>query len=126
MVLKRGGIRYTIWLGGDATFISFHAGDIFTHHGRYDAGHFTLFKGALLAINSSTYGGGFMSPNRLDYSIRTVAKNSRLITRPGERVHPNRFFPTNEAGGGQRIVSPTGSRIRSVQDVRRNLDMGCI
>lgn len=109
--------------GPDDTFISFHAGDIFTHHGHYDAGHFTIFKGAPLAINSSTY-GGYISPNRLDYSIRTVAKNSLLILRPGERVQPNRFFKHNVADGGQRIVLPTGSAIRSVQDWRDNLHKG--
>lgn len=109
--------------GPDDTFISFHAGDIFTHHGHYDAGHFTIFKGAPLAVNSSTY-GGFFTPNRLNYSIRTVAKNSLLIMRPGERVHPNRFFSNNVAGGGQRVVIPTGSSIRSVKDWRRNLNSG--
>lgn len=111
--------------GPEDTFISFHAGDIFTHHGHYDAGHFTVFKGAPLAVNSSVYGhGGFTSQNRLDYSIRTVAKNSLLIMRPGEEVHPNRFFPQNVSGGGQRIVLPTGSGILSVGDWRRNLRKG--
>ncbi|NOZ52938.1 MAG: hypothetical protein GXP08_07310 [Gammaproteobacteria bacterium] len=105
----------------DATFISFRAGDTFTHHGHYDAGHFTLFKKAPLAINSSVYGNIF-SENRLNYSIRTIAKNSLLILRPGEKVHPNRFFGNNVADGGQRVVMPTGSAIFSVDDWMQNLN----
>ncbi|MBL8247852.1 MAG: heparinase II/III family protein, partial [Candidatus Competibacter sp.] len=99
----------------DATFISFRAGDSFTHHGHYDAGHFSLFKGAPLAINSSAY-GGFFSPNRLNYTIRSIAKNTLLILRPGEKVQPNHFFADNVADGGQRITLPTGSVISSVRD----------
>jgi hypothetical protein len=108
----------------DATFISYRAGHSFTHHGHYDAGHFTLFKGAPLAVNSSRYGSGMFSPNRLNYSIRTVAKNSLLILRPDEKVKPNRFFETNVADGGQRILLPTGSAIRSLEDWRDNLYAG--
>lgn len=72
----RGGMNQ-IYIRSDwspsATFISFRAGHTFAHHGHYDAGHFTVFKGAPLAINSSVY-GNYMSANRLNYSIRTVAK----------------------------------------------------
>lgn len=109
--------------GPNDTFISFRAGATFTHHGHYDAGHFSLFKGAPLAVNSSSY-GKYTQENRLDYSIRTVAKNSLLVLRPGERVHPNGFFDDNVAGGGQRVVIPTGSGIRSIEDWRRNLGAG--
>ncbi len=99
----------------DATFISFRAGDAFTHHGHYDAGHFSLFKGAPLAINSSPY-GDYFGPNRLNYAIRGVAKNTLLILRPGEKVRPNRFFKENVADGGPRVILPTGSAINSVRD----------
>lgn len=109
--------------GEDATFISFRAGHTFTHHGHYDAGHFSLFKGAPLAVNSSTY-AGIRKPHRLNYAIRTVAKNSLLILRPGEQVRPNRFFEPNVAAGGQRITLPTGSAITSVPDWRANLNAG--
>lgn len=106
-----------------ATFISFRAGHTFTHHGHYDAGHFTLFKGAPLAINSSVY-GDYAGSNRLNYSIRTVAKNSLLILRPNEKVQPNRFFQHNVADGGQRIILPTGSAVQNVSDWVKNLDSG--
>jgi len=102
------------WKKGD-TFISFKAGHDFSHHGHYDAGHFTVFKGSPLAINSSTY-HGFFNPHRLNYAIRTVAKNSLLIQKPNEKVKPNRHFKQNVADGGQRITMPTGSAVLSVAD----------
>jgi hypothetical protein len=109
--------------GADATFISYRAGNTFTHHGHYDSGHFTIFKGVPLAITSGTY-GGYTSPHRLNYAIRTVSKNSILVLRPNEKVKPNRFFMTNVADGGQRIVMPTGSAVTSVADWNQNIGRG--
>lgn len=106
--------------GPEATYINYRAGHSFTHHGHYDAGHFTLFKGQPLAVNSSTY-GVYTSANRLNYSLRTLAKNSLLIQRPGEHVKPNRFFTDNVAAGGQRMTLPTGSAIKSIQQWQDNL-----
>ncbi len=110
------------WSAND-TFISFRAGASFVHHGHYDAGHFTLFKGKPLASNSGTY-GGYTQGHRLNYYIRTVAKNALLIMRPGEQVRPNRFFQDNVSDGGQRVVIPTGSWITSVADFGNNLGKG--
>lgn len=122
----RGGLNQAFirsdW-SPEATFVSFRAGHTFTHHGHYDAGHFSLFKGEPLAINSSVY-GDYTGPNRLNYSIRTIAKNSLLILRPDERVQPNRFFEKNVADGGQRVVIPTGSAVQSVSDWANNRDNG--
>lgn len=109
--------------GADDTFISFRAGASLSHHGHYDAGHFTLFKGAPLAVNASRYSSVF-NKHRLNFAIRTVAKNSLLILRPGEKVSPNRFFDENISDGGQRITLPTGSAIRDVDQWRRNLGKG--
>jgi hypothetical protein len=99
--------------GEQDTFISFRAGDTFTHHGHYKAGHFTIFKHAPLAISSGTY-GGYTSAHRLNYYIRTVASNSILILSPDECQKPNKFFDACVAAGGQRIVIPTGSAIAGV------------
>ena len=109
--------------GKDDTFISFKAGHSFSHHAHYDAGHFTIFKGSPLATNSSTY-YDFFSEHRLNYAIRTVAKNSLLILKKNERVRPNRFFKINVADGGQRLTLPTGSAIMSVDDWLQNYNQG--
>lgn len=107
-----------------ATFISCVAGHSFTHHGHYGAGHFTVFKGHPLAVNSANYHKGVFGSNRLHYSIRTISRNSLLILKPGEKVRPNRFFDTNIADGGQRILMPTGSAIKSLEQWRENLHAG--
>ncbi len=102
------------------TFISYRAGNTFTHHGHYDAGHFTLFKGAPLVTSSGTY-GGFSSEHRLDYAIRTISKNSLLVMKPEEKVKPNHFFKESVSAGGQRITMPTGSAITSTAMWREQL-----
>jgi len=89
------------WLP-DKTFISYRAGDSFTHHGHYDSGHISLFKGAPLLVNSSQY-QGFNQENRLNYSIRSIAKNTILIKRPSGEFDD----------GGQRVTQPLGSAILS-------------
>lgn len=109
--------------GADDTFIGYRAGKSFTHHGHYDAGHFTLFKGAPLAVKSGVY-DGVPTPHRLYYSMRTVAHNALLVLRPGEQVRPNRLFTRNVAEGGQRLVMPTGSAVHSVAEWRENLGAG--
>lgn len=121
---EASGLVYarTGW-GGDDTFISYRAGKVMTHHGHYDAGHFTLFKGGPLAIASGTYGEYFQR-HRLDYSIRSVAKNTLLVMRPGEIVRPNDFFSNNVADGGQRVVIPTGSAVQNVDDWLANQGRG--
>lgn len=109
--------------GSNDTFISMRAGHTFTHHGHYDAGHFTLFKGAPLAITNAKY-NSFFTPHRLYYGIRTVAKNSLLVVRPGDDIRPHKLLEENINSGGQRIVMPTGSRVRSVDHWMNNINNG--
>lgn len=107
--------------GPTDTMITLRAGGTFTHHGHYDAGHFTLFKGAPLAITNATYSGSITAPHRLHYGMRTISKNSLLILRPGEEIKPSRLMQRNIIDGGQRIVMPTGSAVRSVEHWLANL-----
>lgn len=107
----------------DDTFIAFRAGDTFTHHGHYKAGHFTLFKRSALALSSGAY-GDYTSEHRLNYYIRTISSNSILIVDPDNCQKPNSFFKDCIAGGGQRIIIPTGSAITSVEDFQKNYDGG--
>lgn len=112
----------TSW-GQDAIFLSARAGASFSHHGHYDAGHFSLFYDKPLLVNGSSY-GKYFDDNRLHYAIRTIAKNSVLILRPGEQVRPNHKFKQNVSDGGQRITMPTGSAITSVADWRAQIGAG--
>jgi hypothetical protein len=108
----------------NATFLTFRSGHLFSHHQHYDAGHFSIFKGAPLALNSSVYNGSTKAKNRLNYSIRTIAKNSLLIQKPNEKVKPNHLFEQNVAEGGQRLAIPTGSSIYSFDNWQQNLYQG--
>lgn len=108
----------------NATFLSFRSGHSFSHHQHYDAGHFSIFKGAPLALNSSVYNGSIKAKNRINYSIRTIAKNSLLIQKPNEKVKPNHLFEKNVAEGGQRLAIPTGSSIYSFDNWQQNLYQG--
>lgn len=110
------------WQNHD-TFISYRAGDTFTHHGHYKAGHFTLFKNAPLAISSGVY-TGYTTEHRLNYYIRTVSSNSILIMSPDECQQPNKFFNTCVSAGGQRIIIPTGSAITGTRDFKENIHKG--
>lgn len=99
----------------NSTFISYRSGDMFTHHGHYDNGHISLFKGAPLLVNSSQY-GNYSGDNRLNYAIRSVAKNTILVQNPNEKVEIgfNRNNDVND--GGQRVTMPLGSAILSPED----------
>ena len=110
------------WAATD-TFVSLRAGHTFTHHGHYDAGHFTLFKGSPLAAGSGVY-SDFFAPHRLYYALRTVAKNSLLVVRPGDENRPHRLLAQRVNAGGQRLVMPTGSRVRDIDHWRSQLGAG--
>ncbi len=106
------------------TFITYRAGHTFTHHQHYDAGHFSIFKGKPLAVNASQYNGNVFSDNRMNFAIRTIAKNSLLIQNPNESVQPHRRFTQNVAPGGQRIVMPVGGSITSFEHWKSQLYNG--
>ena len=105
------------------TFISYRAGDTFTHHGHYKAGHFTLFKNAPLAVSSGVY-TGYTTEHRLNYYIRTVSSNSILIMSPDECQKPNKFFNSCVSAGGQKIIIPTGSAITGTREFMANIQKG--
>lgn len=103
------------------TFVTYRAGHTFTHHQHYDAGHFSIYKGAPLAVNASRYSGQMNSDNRKYFGVRTVAKNSLLIQKKNELVKPNHLFTENVSDGGQRLVMPMGSAVVSFSDWQQSL-----
>lgn len=121
-----GALNLGFWRSAwrsDATFIAFRTGDRFTHHGRADAGHFSLFRGVPLAIDSGHY-GEYFGVNRLNYAIRSIARNTIAVLRPGETVSLPQPAGPNVADGGQRVVLPTGSAIVSAEDWAAQRDEG--
>ncbi len=112
------------WQTGD-TQISFKAGDYLAHHGHYDQGTFTIFKYSKLVINSGGY-GDYTGDHRLNYYVRTVAKNSILVQRPDELWTPPSVTPPSgwANDGGQRIVQATGSTVTSYENWLANKTSG--
>ena len=109
--------------GPGHTAITYKAGDYLAHHGHFDQGTFTIYKNAPLVINSGGY-GNYTGANRLNYFVRTVAKNSILVERPGEVFPQDGAGTCANDGGGQRIVNATGSTISSVDNWLANKTTG--
>ncbi len=114
LVIRNGG-----W-NKDATVVTFRAGKYMVHHAHADAGNFTIYKYAPLAVLSGVY-GGYNKPCRLLYYIRSVAANTLLILQKGEitdPVHPS----FND--GGQMALMTTGSDVRSLSQWIRMSERG--
>lgn len=112
------------WGDTDATWVSFNAGDFFAHHGHYDQGAFEIFRGSPLAVRSGVY-EDYFGRYRLGYYVQTVSVNSLLIHAPGEfsnSARAGKRFDT--ISGGQRVISPTGIDLTSVEEWRRNQHNG--
>lgn len=107
----------------DATFIQMRAGHKFSHHQHMEAGHFTLFKRLPIISDSSVY-NGVATEHRKYYGVRSVAKNTVLVLRPGDTFQPNKLFDKAVNNGGQRLVMPTGGAVRSLEHWRANLYAG--
>lgn len=116
------------WGDADELFASFKAGDMLAHHDHYQAGHFSIQMGGLLAPLTGVYGASpYNGAYRLGYAIQTVASNSLLILAPGETSRAllaQRDRPWTALSGGQRVIHPTGFDCLSVEDFQRQLHSG--
>lgn len=117
------------WGDADEIFASFKAGDLLAHHDHYDAGHFSIQRGGLLAPLTGIYGdpGGYTGAYRLGYAIQTVASNSLLILAPREtsaNLRAQKPPSWTALSGGQRVIRPTGFDCLSVEHFRAQLDAG--
>jgi hypothetical protein len=116
------------WGDPDELYASFKAGDLLAHHDHYDAGHFSLQRGGLLAPITGPYGlGVYDGPYRTGYAIQTVSSNSLLILAPGEtsRDLARAKAPGWTAlSGGQRVIRATGFDCLSLDHFRDLLDSG--
>jgi hypothetical protein len=109
------------WGDPDELFASFKAGDLLAHHDHYNAGHFTIQLGGLLAPLTGVYGASdYAGPYRLGYAVQTVASNSLLILATGETSGRAKV----PLSGGQRVVNPTGFDCVSVADFKQRRDAG--
>lgn len=116
------------WGDEDELFASFKAGDLLAHHDHYNAGHFSIQMGGLLAPLTGVYGASpYAGAYRLGYAIQTVASNSLLVLAPDEtsaalRAQPS--APWTALSGGQRVIRPTGFDCVNLEDFHRLLQSG--
>ena len=103
------------------TFVSYRAGHIFSHHQHYDAGHFTLFKGAPLMVDAAQYNGSVITPRRLHHDIRTLSKNSLLIQQQDEVISRD-SEAQHVITGGQRVVMPKANTLSDFAQWQQSLN----
>jgi hypothetical protein len=114
------------WGDPDELYATFKAGDLLAHHDHYDAGHFSIQRGGLLAPITGPY-VGYESAYRLGYAIQTVSSNSLLILAPGETSLDLRSRKTpawTSLSGGQRVIRSTGFDCLSLQHFQAQLHAG--
>jgi heparin/heparan-sulfate lyase len=85
------------------TYAAFVAGGNVNQHRHYDQGHFTIFRGGFLAIDSGDYGPRERNDHLCEYLYRTVAHNSVLIHAPAAADTPAKVWggPAKTLDGGQ-------------------------
>lgn len=116
-------ILRTGWKSDDS-YVLINGGQQFSHHQHADAGHFTyMFEGEPVAVDGAVY-DSILSDFRLNYGIRSNAKNLLNVSFADTDYQPSSQFKTNQQDGSQHLSMPHGSAIRSVehwlQETRRS------
>ncbi|MFW6151738.1 MAG: hypothetical protein ACOC6C_02065 [Verrucomicrobiota bacterium] len=118
------------WGNPHETYASFKAGDFMAHHDHYDAGHFSIQCGGMLAPQTGIYSVGYWSDHRLGYAVQTVSANSLLVLAPGETssyLNHKKLSGRNirdKLAGGQRVIRPTSFWCASMKHYREIKDSG--
>lgn len=92
--------------GPDDSYVWFKAGDNYWSHTHLDVGHFDIYKGGALALDSGfNYGVGYGSDHHMNYSYQSIAHNVITVTDPQDRVPKPGDPPRAIANdGGQRRI----------------------
>ena len=111
-------------LGPDATWIEFACGPYFAKHDHLDTNHFVIYRKGHLAIEAGADYTDTESPHYLNHYRRTVAHNTMLVYRPGERFFWGENLWPAANDGGQRMDSARfWNSVRSLEDFRRTRDL---
>ena len=110
--------------GPDATWIEFACGPYFAKHDHLDTNHFVIYRKGYLAIEAGADYTDTESPHYLNHYRRTVAHNTMLVYRPGERFFWGENLWPAANDGGQRMDSARfWNSVRSLEDFRRTRDL---
>ncbi len=110
--------------GKDATWIQLASGPYFAKHDHLDTNHFVIYHRGHLAIDAGADYTDTESPHYLNHYRRTVAHNTLLVYRKGERFFwgEDKWPAAND--GGQRMDSSRfWNTVRSLEDWRRTRDL---
>jgi len=110
--------------GPDSTWIEFNSGPYLAKHDHLDQNHFSIYHKGYLATESGADYTDTESPHYLNYYRRTIAHNSMLVYKPGEKFFwaENLWAAAND--GGQRMDSSRyWNTVRSREDFERTRDL---
>jgi len=110
--------------GPDSTWIEFNSGPYLAKHDHLDQNHFSIYHKGYLATESGADYTDTESPHYLNYYRRTIAHNSMLVFKPGEKFFwaENLWAAAND--GGQRMDSSRyWNTVRSREDFERTRDL---
>jgi hypothetical protein len=108
----------------DSTWIQLSAGPYLAKHDHLDWGHFAIYHRGHLALDAGADYTDTESPHYLNHYRRTVAHNTLLVYRKGERFFwgENKWDAAND--GGQRMDSARfWNTVRSLADWRNTRDL---
>jgi hypothetical protein len=110
--------------GPDSTWIEFNSGPYLAKHDHLDQNHFVIYHKGYLATESGADYTDTESPHYLNYYRRTIAHNSMLVYKTGEKFFwaENLWQAAND--GGQRMDSSRyWNTVRSRADFDRTRDL---
>lgn len=110
--------------GPDSTWIQFNSGPYLAKHDHLDQNHFVVYHKGYLATESGADYTDTESPHYLNYYRRTVAHNTMLVYKPGEKFFwAENLWPAANDGGQRMDSSRYWNTVRSREDFERTRDL---
>ena len=110
--------------GPDSTWIQFNSGPYLAKHDHLDQNHFIVYHKGYLATESGADYTDTESPHYLNYYRRTVAHNTMLIYKTGEKFFwAENLWPAANDGGQRMDSSRYWNTVRSREDFQRTRDL---
>jgi heparin/heparan-sulfate lyase len=110
--------------GPNSTWIQFNSGPYLAKHDHLDQNHFVIYHKGYLATESGADYTDTESPHYLNYYRRTIAHNSMLVYKTGEKFFwAENLWPAANDGGQRMDSSRYWNTVRSREDFDRTRDL---
>jgi hypothetical protein len=110
--------------GPESTWIEFNSGPYLAKHDHLDQNHFVIYHKGYLATESGADYTDTESPHYLNYYRRTIAHNSMLVYKQGEKFFwAENLWPAANDGGQRMDSSRYWNTVRSREDFERTRDL---